>query len=279
MREKQVPSVLDILPVLEELRGKIIVAKIGGSVLKSEDALRRFAQDIVALKALGAKPIVVHGGGPEINQMLEKVGIEVKFKNGLRITDAPTMEIVLMVLAGKANKTLVKVMNEYGANAVGVSGVDANLSNGVKDMTFGDIGYVGKIVKVNVSFVLDLLSKDYTIVVATVGTGEDGFYNINADVAAACLAKALQAEKLIILTDVDGVIVNGEVIRHLTVSESQKLIESGVAKDGMLPKLVGVIDAVRDGVKTVHIINGKIDHSILIELFGKETIGTVIEEG
>ncbi len=279
MRENQVPSVLDILPVLEELRGKIIVAKIGGSVLKSEDALRRFAQDIVALKALGAKPIVVHGGGPEINQMLEKVGIEVKFKNGLRITDAPTMEIVLMVLAGKANKTLVKVMNEYGANAVGVSGVDANLFECVKDMTFGDIGYVGKIVKVNVSFVLDLLSKDYTVVVATVGTGEDGFYNINADVAAACLAKALQAEKLIILTDVDGVIVNGEVIRHLTVSESQKLIESGVAKDGMLPKLVGVIDAVRDGVKTVHIINGKIDHSILIELFGKETIGTVIEEG
>ncbi len=278
MKEYQIQSILEIVPALEELRGKIIVAKIGGSVLQNEEALRNFAQDIAVMKILGIKPVVVHGGGPEINHMLEKLGITVKFKDGYRVTDEPTMDVVLMILAGKTNKKLVKILNEVGANAVGISGVDAKLFECKKDISHGDIGFVGEIVKVNVAIILNLISEDYTVVVATVGIGEEGFYNINADIAAASLAKELKAEKLVIVTDVNGVIVNGEVIRSLNILESQKLIETGIAKDGMLPKLAGVISAVQNGVKSVHIVNGKIEHSVLIEIFNEETIGTVIKE-
>ncbi|AEH51596.1 acetylglutamate kinase [Pseudothermotoga thermarum] len=274
----RIPTILDVLPMLTDLKGKIIVTKIGGSVMRSKETLESFAKDIATMKAFGIKPIVVHGGGPEINQMLEKLGIQTKFQSGYRVTDKETLEVVLMVLAGKTNKHLVKILNDFKANAVGVCGVDANLFECEKDLTFGDIGFVGKIVSVNCDFVLDLLYKGYIPVIATVGSGKDGIYNINADVAAAYLAKALKAEKLIILTDVDGVLVNGEVVKSLTISQAQHLIETSVAKEGMLPKLTGVIDAVKDGVKSVHIINGKIEHAVLLEIFGM-TLGTIIKEG
>ena len=209
---------------------------------------------------------------------MKQLGVEPTFKNGYRVTDEKTMEIVEMVLVGKINKDLVMNLNLHGGKAVGLSGKDAQLIVAERETKYGDIGLVGKIKKVNPEILLTLIANDYIPVIAPVGFGEDGqSYNINADIAAAEIAKSLGAEKLILLTDVDGVLKDGKVISELTVEEAEKLIEDGVVTGGMIPKLECAVAALMGGVNAVHIINGGVEHAILLEVFSREGIGTMIK--
>lgn len=277
MKKENMQVLFEILPYLKEFHGKIFVIKVGGNVIENDESRKSFAQSIALLSYMGMKPIVVHGGGPEITQMMNQLGMKAVFSNGYRVTDEKTMHVVEMVL-GKINKDIVMSINAQGIKAVGISGKDANLLLAQKDLSNGDIGYVGKIEKVNIQFIQDLLEKDYIPVIAPIGFGENGkSYNINADIAAAEIAKSLCAEKLILLTDVDGVMENGKLISYLTTQSAQDLIDRKIVEGGMIPKMQCAILALKNGVKSVHIINGNYELSILLEVFTLEGIGTMIK--
>lgn len=272
---------IEALPYIQRFNRKIIVVKYGGSAMVDEELKKQVIQDVTLLKLVGFKPIIVHGGGKEISKWVAKSGKEPVFINGLRKTDAETMEIAEMVL-NKVNKSLVQMVQELGVNAIGISGKDGGLLKVEKKYSDGqDIGFVGEINEVNPKVLLDLLEKDFLPIVCPVGL-DDNFdsYNINADDAACAIAKALGAEKLAFLTDIEGVYKDPSdpttLISELTVSEAKELIGDGFIGGGMLPKLNNCIDAIDNGVSRVHILDGRIAHCLLLEIFTNKGIGTAI---
>lgn len=272
---------VEALPYIQHFNRKIIVVKYGGSAMVDESLKRQVIQDVTLLKLVGFKPIIVHGGGKEISRWVEKAGMEPEFINGLRKTDAATMEIAEMVL-NKVNKSLVQMVQELGVNAVGISGKDGGLLKVEKKLSQGqDIGYVGEITEVNPKVLHDLLEKDFLPIVCPIGM-DDNFetYNINADDAACAIARAVSAEKLAFLTDIEGVYKDPSdketLISELTITEAKKLIGDGYIGGGMLPKLNNCIDAIENGVSRVHILDGRIAHCLLLEIFTNKGIGTAI---
>lgn len=272
---------IEALPYIQRFNRKIIVVKYGGSAMVDEELKRNVIKDVTLLKLVGFKPIIVHGGGKEISSWVNKVGMEPKFINGLRVTDAATMEIAEMVL-GKVGKSLVTMVEELGVKAVSISGKDGGLLTVDKKYSNGeDIGFVGDIKKVNPSILYDLLEKDFLPIVCPIGLDDEfNTYNINADDAACAIAREMNAEKLAFLTDVEGVYKDPEdkstLISELVVSEAKELIESGTIGGGMLPKLNNCIDAIENGVSRVHILDGRIPHCLLLEIFTNKGIGTAI---
>ncbi len=266
------------LPYIKKYTGKIVVIKYGGNAMINEDLKNSVMSDIILLTLVGVKVVLVHGGGPEITEMLGKVGIESKFVNGLRVTDKDTIDIVQMVLAGKVNKSLVNHIERKGGKAIGLSGIDGHMLRAeVKDEK---LGYVGNITKVNVQPILDVIEKGYIPVVSTLGCDKEGnVYNVNADTAAAKIAGALAAESLISLTDISGILrdVNdsASLISHIEVEEAKSLINEGVISGGMIPKVECCVNAIDWGVKKVFIIDGRVEHSLLIETLTDEGIGTM----
>lgn len=272
---------IEALPYIQRFNRKIIVVKYGGSAMVDEELKKHVIQDVTLLKLVGFKPIIVHGGGKEISKWVEKSGMEPEFINGLRKTDDATMEIAEMVL-NKVNKSLVKLVQELGVHAVGISGKDGGLLKVEKKYSEGqDIGYVGEITEVNPQLLYDLLEKDYLPIICPVGM-DDAFdsYNINADDAACAIAKAVKAEKLAFLTDIEGVYKDPSdkttLISELPVSKARELIGDGFIGGGMLPKLNNCIDAIENGVSRVHILDGRITHCLLLEIFTNRGIGTAI---
>lgn len=278
---KKAQVLVEALPYIQKFNRKIIVVKYGGSAMVDEELKRKVIQDVVLLKVVGFKPIIVHGGGKEISKWVEKSGMEPVFVNGLRKTDAATMEIAEMVL-NKVNKSLVKLVQQIGVNAVGISGKDGGLLKVEKKYSNGeDIGFVGEITEVNPKVLYDLLEKDFLPIVCPVGMDDEfNSYNINADDAACAIAKAVNAEKLAFLTDIDGVYKDPKdkstLMTALSVEEARGLIGDGFIGGGMLPKLNNCIDAIENGVSRVHILDGRIAHCLLLEIFTNSGIGTVI---
>lgn len=276
---------IEALPYIRRLSGKTVVIKYGGAAMLSEELSAKIMQDITLLKFVGVNPIVVHGGGNDINAMLKRLEIEPEFHNGLRVTDAATMDVVQMVLMGRINKDIVSQLGVAGAKAIGLCGKDASLISAEKLTAEDgcDLGQVGRVTGIN-SELLNFLARDeYIPVIAPIGVGGNGeSYNINADTVAGEVAAALGAEKLIFLTDTDGVCrVPGDtstLIFEITVSGIMELIESGVIRGGMLPKVEGCIKAIESGVKRTHILNGTIPHPILLEIFTDTGIGTMVRE-
>ena len=272
---------IEALPYIQRFNRKIIVVKYGGSAMVDEQLKRTVIQDVVLLKLVGFKPIIVHGGGKEISRWVSKVGKEPQFINGLRVTDEETMELAEMVL-NKVNKELVALVESLGVKAVGVSGKDGNLLKVEKKYSNGqDIGFVGNITEVNPKILSDLLEKDFLPIVCPVGMDESfQTYNINADDAACAIAKQMHAEKLAFLTDIEGVYRNPEdpstLISKLFVKEARELINSGNVGGGMIPKLQNCVDAIEGGVSRVHILDGRIKHCLLLEIFTDKGIGTAI---
>ena len=272
---------VEALPYIQRFNRKIIVVKYGGSAMVDEQLKKSVIQDVVLLKLVGFKPIIVHGGGKEISKWVEKAGMEPHFINGLRVTDEPTMEIAEMVL-NKVNKSLVQMVQELGVMGVGITGKDGGLLKVEKKYSNGeDIGYVGEITEVNPKILYDLLEKDFLPIVGPIGM-DDAFksYNINADDAACAIARAVNAEKLAFLTDIEGVYRDpsdkSSLISELHLSEARELIGSGNIGGGMLPKLNNCIDAIENGVSRVHILDGRIAHCLLLEIFTNKGIGTAI---
>ncbi len=272
---------IEALPYIQRFNRKIIVIKYGGSAMLDQELKKKVIEDVVLLKLVGFKPIIVHGGGKEISSWVGIVGMDPQFINGLRVTDEDTMELVEMVLA-KVNKELVSLVQSLGVKAVGISGKDGGLLNVTRKTSDGqDIGYVGEIKEVNAKVLHDLLEKDFLPIVFPVGMDDDfQTYNINADDAACAIAKEVSAEKLAFLTDIDGVYKDPSdsktLIAELYVNEAEKLIEDGYIGGGMLPKLKNCIDAIRQGVSRVHILDGRIPHSMLLEIFTDRGAGTAI---
>lgn len=272
---------IEALPYITKFNGKIIVIKYGGSAMLDEDLKRKVIEDIVLLKMVGFKPIIVHGGGKEISKWVKKSGMEPNFIEGLRVTDEATIELVEMVL-GKVNNELVRLVHSLGVKALGVSGMDGDLLQvDKKIIEAGDIGFVGDVKQVNPQVIYDLLDDDYLPIVYPVGIGDDGKpYNINADEAAGAIAKAIGAEKLAFLTDTEGVYMDindpDSRISQLGVEEAQKLIEEGVIAGGMIPKIMNCVEAVEGGVNRVHILDGRLPHCVLLEIFTNKGIGTMI---
>ena len=272
---------IEALPYIQRFNRKIIVVKYGGSAMVDESLKKRVVEDVTLLKLVGFKPIIVHGGGKEISKWVGRVGMEPQFINGLRVTDADTMEIAEMVL-GRVNKSLVQLVEELGVRAIGISGKDGGLLKVDKKYSGGqDIGYVGEIKKVNAQILFDLLEKDFLPIVCPVGLDDDfNTYNINADDAACAIARAVQAEKLAFLTDIEGVYKDPNdsdtLISELRVDEAQELMKDGYIGGGMLPKLQNCIDAIESGVSRVHILDGRIPHCLLLEIFTNKGIGTAI---
>ena len=270
---------VEALPYIQEYAGEIIVIKYGGNAMINEELKEAVIKDVVLLNLIGIRVVLVHGGGPEISEMLEKVGKESVFVNGLRCTDDETMDIVQMVLCGKVNKNLVSMLQKAGGNGIGLAGVDGNLFEAVR--RDDEHGNVGNIVNVNPQIVLDVLEKGYIPVVSSIAAGVDQTmnYNINADFAAEKLAIALKAKKFILLTDVKGLMRDFKdetsLIREVIVSQVAKLMKEGVISGGMIPKVQCCVEAIRQGVQTVNIQDGRIPHSILIEILSDEGIGTV----
>ena len=276
---------IEALPYIQRLWGKTIVIKYGGNAMVNDDLTRKILEDVTLLKYVGINPILVHGGGPEINAMLGRVGVSSSFHNGLRITDDATMEIVQMVLAGKLNKNIAAQIGKLGGKAIGLCGKDAGLIQVTKKPSLPDgvdLGHVGDIVKVNTKLLNSLCADEYIPVISTVGVDADGEgYNINADTAAAAIATALKAEKLIFLTDIDGVRRVADdpttLFPILTLEQALALIEDGTISGGMIPKVTACIDAIEKGVRRVHILNGTIPHPIILEIFTDRGIGTMFE--
>lgn len=272
---------IEALPYIQKFNRKIIVVKYGGSAMTDEGLKKSVIQDVTLLKLVGFKPIIVHGGGKEISRWVEKVGKEPQFINGLRVTDDETMEIAEMVL-GRVNKSLVTMVQELGVKAVGISGKDGGLLSVEKKLSNGqDIGYVGNITDVNPKVLFDLLEKDFLPIVAPIGLDDEfNTYNINADDAACAIARAVGAEKLAFLTDIEGLYkdINDKdsFISRLTASEADDLINGGVIGGGMLPKLTNCTEAVKGGVGRVHILDGRLPHCLLLEIFTNQGIGTAI---
>ncbi len=266
------------LPYIQQYNNKIVVVKYGGNAMINEDLKNAVMSDIVLLNLIGMKVVLVHGGGPEITETLNAVGKKTEFVNGLRVTDAETANIAMMVLAGKINKSLVNLINKYGAKALGLCGLDSQMIRAEK--LDEKLGFVGNITHINEDPILDVLNMGYIPVIATVGYDDEGnVYNINADTAAARIAGKLRAEALISMTDIDGILRDKDdpssLIHEINASEAPQLMREGIVSGGMIPKVECCIEAIRRGVKKVFIINGKIPHSILIETMTDEGIGTM----
>ena len=275
-------TLVEALPYIQRFNRKIVVVKYGGSAMVDPELKRSVIQDVVLLKLTGFKPIIVHGGGKEISNWVSKVGMEPRFIGGLRVTDEPTMELAEMVL-NKVNKELVTLVEELGVRAIGISGKDGHLLTVKKKLASDgqDIGYVGEVTEVNATVLQNLLADDFLPIVCPIGLGEDfKTYNINADDAACAVAEALKAEKLTFLTDIEGVYKDKDdpssLISELYVSDAMKLIEDGYVGGGMIPKLGGCIKAIENGVNRVHILDGRIPHSLLLEIFTHQGVGTAI---
>ena len=269
----------EALPYIKQYNGKIVVVKYGGNAMVNEELKQQVMEDIALLWLIGVKVVLVHGGGPEISDVMKKFGKEAVFVDGLRVTDKETVDIVQMVLAGKVNKSLVKLLQKKGGHAVGLSGMDG----GLIEATMKDerLGYVGEITKVRPHPILDLLEKNYIPVISTVASDRDGHsYNINGDTAAAYIAGALGAERLIMMTDIAGILRDKDdpstLIPQLTISEAHKLYEEGVISGGMIPKVDCCIEAIHKGVKNVIIMDGRVPHSILMEILTDEGAGTMV---
>ena len=267
------------LPYIQRYNGKIVVVKYGGNAMINEALKEQVMEDIVLLWLIGVKVVLVHGGGPEISEMMTKLGKKTEFIDGLRVTDKETVEIAQMVLSGKINKSLVTFLEKEGGKAMGISGVDGQLIKA--SIKNPKLGYVGNIDEVNISPVTDLLEKGYIPVVSTIGCDDDGnVYNINADTAAARIAGALNAERLIMMTDIEGLLKDKDdpstLIPTITVKEANELLDNGTIVGGMIPKIKCCIDAISHGVKNVTIMDGRIPHSILMELLTNEGAGTEV---
>lgn len=277
-------TLVEALPYITEFYGKTIVIKYGGSAMLDKSIKETFFQDVALMKLVGMKPVIVHGGGPEINKALKKSGKVSEFVNGLRVTDHETMEVVEMVLAGKINKEIVGQLQLQGVNAVGICGKDGNLLETVKKYPNGnDVGFVGEVENVNLKLLNSLIDNDFIPVIAPIGSDNEGnSYNINADYAAVSIAGALGAQKLVFLTDVEGVLkdVNDStsLISKLYLEEIPELVRTGIISGGMLPKVECCAEGVVRGVRTVHILDGRIEHSLLLEIFTEQGIGTMIEK-
>jgi len=267
------------LPYIQEYNNKIVVIKYGGNAMVSDELRDSMMTDIVLLSLVGIKVVLVHGGGPEITKVLEKMGKESKFVNGLRYTDEETAEVVQMVLAGKINKDLVQLLVSRGGRALGISGLDAGLIKATKKTDGGDLGLVGNIESMDVKVITDMLEKGYIPVVSAIGAGDGVVYNINADAAAARIAAELRAQKLLLLTDVKGLLRDkadeNSLIPEVKVSEVQALKNKGIISGGMIPKIDCCVEAVRRGVKRTTIIDGRVPHAILIEMLSDEGVGTM----
>ena len=268
------------LPYMISYYDKIVVVKYGGNAMINEQLKEQVMEDIVLLSLVGVKVVLVHGGGPEITDMLTKIGKKSEFVGGLRVTDRETVETVQMVLAGKINKTLVNLLQLKGGRAMGISGIDGHMIQA--KMKNPELGYVGEITGVDVSPIMDMLDRGYIPVVSTIGCDEEGnVYNINADTAAAYIAGAMGAERMFAMTDISGILRDcndpSSLIPHVTVSEAKKLFEEGVISGGMIPKVQCCIDAIDHGVKKVVIMDGRIPHSLLIETMTDEGAGTMVE--
>ncbi len=273
---------IEALPYLRHFYGKTVVVKYGGNAMIDDTLKMQVMQDIALLHYVGIRPILVHGGGPEINAMLKKLDIPSHFLGGLRVTDAAAMEVVEMVLAGKTNKAIVALLNQQGAQAIGLSGKDANLIQACKmESPHGDLGFVGEVVKVNADFLNSLVSQSYIPVICSVAIGHDGAsYNVNADHVAGHIAAAMGASKLIMLSDVEGLYRDfsdkTSLIHEMDTDEAHHLIVTGVADKGMIPKLEACITALEGGVERAHLIDGRQPHSLLIEIFTNSGIGTMV---
>jgi acetylglutamate kinase len=270
----------EALPYIRRFAGKTFVVKYGGNAMGDDDMIESFARDIVLMKAVGMNPVVVHGGGPQIGKHLEKLGKKSEFIDGMRVTDAETMDVVEMMLGGLVNKAVVNAINQQGGRAVGLTGKDGGLIR-AKKMTVpgGDIGQVGEVEMIDPRVVDHLEAGGFIPVIAPVGVGAQGeAYNINADLVAGKLASVLKAEKLMLLTNVSGLMdKQGKVLTGLTVAQVNALIADGTIYGGMLPKIACALDAVQSGVKSSVIIDGRLDHAVLLELFTNEGIGTLIK--
>ena len=272
----------EALPYIKRYNGKVVVVKYGGSAMTNDALKTQVMEDIVLLWLIGVKVVLVHRGGPEISEMMDKLGKKPVFVDGLRVTDKETVDIVQMVLAGKVNKTLVNLLETKGGKAMGISGMDGNLIEAkVKDEK---LGYVGQITKINISPVEDLLEKGYIPVISTVGSDSEGnTYNINGDTAASYIAGALKAERLIMMTDIAGILEDhndpSTLISEINISEAEKLFETGIISGGMIPKVECCVEAIHKGVKNVVIMDGRVPHSILMELLTDEGAGTMVTGG
>jgi len=267
------------LPYIKRYTGKIVVVKYGGNAMINEELKQQVMEDIVLLWLIGVKVVLVHGGGPEISSLMERLGHVPQFIDGCRVTDKETVDVVQMVLAGKVNKTLVNLLEKQGGKAIGLSGMDGGLL--LCKQKNEKLGFVGDIVKVNVKPILDLIKNDYIPVISTVGADLDGnIYNINGDTAVAHIAGALGAERLIMMTDIAGVLRDKDdpstLIREIPVSKTQELYDSGIISGGMIPKIECAVEAIKEGVNNVIIMDGRVSHSILMELLTNEGAGTMI---
>lgn len=284
---KKARTLAEALPYIKRFFDKTIVIKYGGNAMTDDHLKECFAQDVVLLKLVGMNPVVVHGGGPQINEMLDKLGKKGEFIQGMRVTDAETMDVVEMVLGGQVNKEIVNLINRHGGKAVGLTGQDGNfihahklLMEDINDPSkMIDIGQVGEITAIDPSIINFLDKGDFIPVVAPIGVGVDGeTYNINADVVAGKLAEILGAEKLILLTNTPGVLdKSGELLTGLTPKQIDDLVADGTLSGGMLPKISSALDAARSGVKAVHIIDGRVEHALLLEVLTDEGVGTLIK--
>ncbi|HXZ96570.1 MAG TPA: acetylglutamate kinase [Burkholderiales bacterium] len=279
----------EALPYIQRFHGKTIVIKYGGNAMIEEFLQHGFARDVVLLKLVGMNPVVVHGGGPHINELLKRVGKESEFVQGMRVTDRETMDVVEMVLGGQVNKQIVSLINRHGGRAIGLTGKDGDfirarklkLRSKVNQEEWLDMGQVGEVVGVDPQIVTLLDSQDFIPVVAPIGVGDNGeSYNINADLVAGKIAETLKAEKLILLTNTRGVLdKKGNVLTGLNAAKVKNLIEDGTISGGMLPKVNCALEAVRNGVKTCHIIDGRVEHALLLEILTDEGVGTLIRAG
>ncbi len=287
---KKAKVLIEALPYIRRFYDKTIVIKYGGNAMVDEDLKKGFALDVVLMRYIGLNPVIVHGGGPQIGKVLDKMGKKTEFVEGMRVTDSETMDVVEMVLVGKVNKEIVGLINRHGGKAVGLSGKDGELIRARKMNVYRrkgdgsspeaiDIGMVGEVEAVNPSVILAMEERHFIPVIAPVGVGEGGeSYNINADLVAGKIASALKAEKLILLTDVPGILDEGnQLIPSLDVARAKSLLDKGVIAGGMIPKVQCCLDALQEGVVKTHIVDGRIEHALLLEIFTDEGIGTQIE--
>jgi acetylglutamate kinase len=278
---QRVEVLLEALPYIERFRGATVVVKYGGNAMVDPALGRHVADDVVLLRAVGLRPVVVHGGGPQISELMARLGKQAEFRDGLRVTDAETVDIARMVLAGKVNRDIVSSINVRGPLAVGLSGEDAGLITA--SARNADLGFVGDVAAVNPSILERLLAEDLIPVVSTIGSGPDGqAYNINADTVAGAVAVALGAEKAVFLTDVPGLLTDvadpSTLVSRVTATELQAMIDDGRLSGGMIPKVAAALHAVRHGVGSAHLLDGRIPHVVLLELFSDEGIGTMITD-
>ena len=277
--ERRAGVLVETLPYITRFAGRVIVVKFGGNAMESEELADQFAQDIVLMHSVGIKPVVVHGGGPQIGDLVERLGLSTEFKDGQRVTDKETLEIAQMVLVGKVNTGIVSSINVHSPIAVGLSGGDSNLIEATQRDS--SLGYVGDVVKINPSIVDCLMEENLIPVISTIGTDSNGqAYNINSDTVAAALAGSLKAERLLYLTDVEGLLEDvsdpESKISKIGISSLNDLIEKGIVKSGMIPKAQACIDAIKEGVASAHMVDGRIPHVLLLELFTDAGIGTMV---